>query len=630
MKRLGQHWKRTILLLLLLALLLKTSLIGWHVYDLWRHATRLRALANNPASLLQAAAPARVCSELLSVERALSGLRADLGFALRPGWLPARAARENLLVIDCLLQLGINLTRTGQRATEGLQPIVDAFLSKQGAADGQNSQSMTEVLFAGLLQARPILQETEQQIQRSYEEIVDLQSERLWPVLAHGLSLGIHYLGLGRTGLGAAILAPALLGEAGPVNYLLLAENSDELRATGGFISTMGLMTLERGKLLQMNIQDSYSYDHFSVDHPDPPQPMRQYMGIDLWATRDGNWSPDFPTTARAVEDLYHLENTGAISAVVAFDLYAVQAVVRAVGPLDLPKYGDQINGDNVLSKMRDYWSEPQPADWQTHRKDFVGVMASAVLENLQQPEQLDHLGGLVQMLKQILDERHIQAYFYLPAAQELLTQQGWDGAVLSNSGGDYVLALDTNMGYNKVNVNVEKRMEYQVTLAHAAAPTARLTITYINHSRVQTECEQYHLYRAAQYDLWTNDCYWNYLRLYVPDGSTLISTKGLSEIENLPGEKEKAVWGGFLLVPAAESRTVQFVYTLPTMESDSYSLLLQKQAGTEAVPVTVRLILPVGQTPVSMSPLPYLQESNVLLYGLDLRQDRFLFVKLR
>jgi len=620
-KPLPSLW-RSGLLLLALVVLVEAVYLGWHVGALAVHATRLRTLARNPGDLLQAQGPTRLKAELDGIEVDLRALRAQLGFVLHPVWLARGAIVQNLGAVDLLLSVGADLARAGQGVADGLQSVVAAVRSRP------QGQSTSEALFVGLGQARPYLREAELQLGGPDEALALLTEVRLWPPLARGVALLDHYVWLARMGLRGAVAAPTLLGEDGPVTYMLLAQNSDELRASGGFISTISLLTLERGKLGELVVRDSYAYDQFTVDHPFAPEPMQRHMGIILWTTRDGNWSPDFPTTVRDVESLYHLENAGEISGVAAFDLQAVQAVLRAVGPLELEQYGDRVDADNVLGKMRDYWSAPTPTGWREHRKDFVGVMASALLQRLQSPAQLEQLGGLLQALRRTVQEKHIQLYFHQADAQRLLASGGWDGSLAESTRGDYLLALDTNMGYNKVNVNVDKRIEYEVTLGHDTAPTATLTITYVNHSVPPTTCLQFKDSRS--YSVWMEDCYWNYLRLYVPAGSQLLAAEGVTETETLPPERGHGVWGAFLLVPGGESHTVRFTYRLPDWGMGHYSLLVQKQAGTDAVPCAVYVVLPEGAAVLSSSPAPRTAEGRVLRYDLHLREDRSIDLILR
>ncbi len=633
-----------ILALVVLLVFVKAVLVGRHVYALWQHGLRLKGLASNPTAVLSPEVPPQIASDLGGTARALRGLRSEMGWVLRPVWLPWRAGRENLLAVDELLRVGAELAEAGEVASAGLQPMTGAMAARE-TTPGQG-KPMSEVLFEGLVEAQPYLRQAADRVGQAAKDVSAMQAERLWSPLSWLVPKLAEYLQLGHAGLEAAVTTPSLLGGESPAHYLLLAQNSDELRATGGFVTGIGVVTVDKGKPLDLTIRDSYDFDKFTVDHPYAPEAMQRYMGIILWVTRDGNWSPDYPTAAQAVEDLYHLENHTEIEGVVAFDMPALQALVKAVGPLYIEEYDDQIDASNVLQKAREYWAPTVPEgktlrewldeqgwaqveeDWWTHRKDFMGLLAEALMAKLQAGGQADQLSELLWTVKRAIDEKHIQLYFHEPAVQELLVLAGMDGALQDSEGGDYLLALDTNMGYNKVNLNVEKRMAYEVTVGQGDAAQASLTITYENHSPPQAECV--HRPRIAQtYEGMAQDCYWNYLRVYVPLGSELLHAEGVTETETL-SEHGKTVFTTFMVVPAAESHTVRFTYRLPAMDSGAYRLLVQKQAGTDAVPLTVRLVLPSGVGVLSAAPEPESQEGEAVSFDLSLRRDRSVQVKLR
>lgn len=629
------------LLLVLLALLVKGALVGRHVYALWRHGTQLRGLARNPGALLNEGAPAQIKALLAGIEQALRGLRAELQPVLRPLWLPWRAARENLLAADELLRVGTELTQAGQVASTGLEPIVSAMTAPPTSEEAQETQEMSKALFAGLVDARPYFDEAAQQVDPLCGDIAALALGNLWAPLDTVMPTLEYYLRLGHAALQAAAAAPTLLGETHPTTYMILIQNSDELRPTGGFITGIGLVTVEQGKISQLSIMDSYDVDNFTVDHPYAPEPMQRYMNIFLWVTRDGNWSPDFPTAAQAVKDLYHLENSTPISGMLALDMYALQALLEAVGPVQVWRYKESIDGDNVLEKLREHWAPELPErlsdspEWRkrrwlrAHRKDFMTTLGRKLMKKIQAQSQPARLVKLLRALRQAMDEKHILLYFHEPAAQELLAAGGWDGTVGRNPGGDYLLALDTNMGYNKVNLNVEKSIEYDVTLGNDTAPLAALTITYHNHSPAQATCE--HTTGITRtYEQRAQGCYWNYLRVYVPPGSQLLAVEGITETETLTNQHGKTVFASFMVVAGGETRVVRFKYRLPYGFEDEYSLLVQKQAGTDAVPLAVQIALPPGVRASSVDPKPQNEVRGLLSYDLDLRQDRSLLIEFR
>lgn len=635
----NQKWWRcllpTVLVLVLLAVLANAWLLGRDLHTLWTRGMRLKTLAQDPTALFQAGELAQAKADLEDVEHAVLALRAHLQPVLRGAWCPWRAAREHLQAGDRGMQMGAELARVGQIVCEGIAPIVEA------AEPAEGSRAASEALFLGLVAARPHFQEAERRVSRLGEDAAVLAKVDLCRPADHAVSILADYLRLGRSALAAATAAPLLLGELEAAQYLILAQNSDELRPTGGFITSIGRLALEQGAIRELAVGDSYAVDQFTVDHPFAPEPMQRHMGVILWTTRDGNWSPDFPTAARDVEDLYHLENPGHLNGVIAFDIWFLEAIVRAVEPLELEGYDGYVTGDNIVQKMREYWfvelphetigwSWSEKRDWlRAHRKDFLGPLNRALVQKVQKQSDPRQLAKLLRVVQQAMDQKHLQLYFDEPAVQELLATAGWDGALDHMHGADQLLVLDTNMGYNKVNVNVTQEIDYEVALSRDDRAQATLTITYHNGSPWRPTCE-HPVALTKTYEMMTEGCYMNYLRVYVPPGSELVASGGFTETATVADEEGKTVFATFFVVPTAETRTVHFVYSLPLDCAEEYRLLVQKQAGTDAVPLTVRIALPLGTGVLSAEPEPSSRQQGAVSYDWNLRRDRSVVLRLR
>ena len=82
-----------------------------------------------------------------------------------------------------------------------------------------------------------------------------------------------------------------LLGgtDSGPKTYLILVENEDELRPTGGFITAVGKVVIWNGQLVDLNIADSYSVDDINKAYPAAPWQMQDMkLGIILLIMNPG------------------------------------------------------------------------------------------------------------------------------------------------------------------------------------------------------------------------------------------------------------------------------------------------------------------------------------------------------
>jgi hypothetical protein len=642
---------RLVLWLVVAGLVVALAGLGYRVWRIWRAARPLlqqvdtaRALAADPATV----DPATLAPLVVETHTGLVAVRDEarpfLALASHLGWVPGIG--PDLKALPLLLDIAVDLSGAGEVALEGLAPLLD-LVSAGGAAEGQDTLALA---VHTLVEAQPQLEAAQALLQQAEERRARIGTAPLSPRLARLVDMLDRALPLAQAGIEAARLAPGLLGVSGPRTYLLMAQNSDELRPTGGFITGAGPVTVDNGNI-KFSFRDSYFVDDFSKPYGDPPRPLYDYMGSELWVFRDANWSPDFPTSARKAAELYTYGQGLVVDGVIAFDQQTAARVIAALGPIPVEGWEEPITGDNFIRLVRQAWNpsdEGVSGEWARTRKEFLGQLAQTVLSRVrEQPKAVDW-AGLGRALWQALQERHLLLCLKDPAAASLLHRQGWDGA-LRASEGDYLMAVDANLGFNKVNPYVERRLEYQVALDTDGAARGTLTIHY-QHNRPGdgTPCNQRATYAKGErvtYEGLMEGCYWNYLRVYVPEGSHLQTASphptpatyllrgedAAGEAEVLPDEvlpdKGKAAFGQFFVVERGRALATRFEYALPRVARSSegqwhYTLLIQKQPGTDRTPVSLTIVLPPGTQLLVATPTPRVENERTLTFALKLDTD--------
>jgi hypothetical protein len=222
------------------------------------------------------------------------------------------------------------------------------------------------------------------------------------------------------------------------------------------------------------------------------------------------------------------------------------------------------------------------------------------------------------------------------------LSEVGWDGAIRATEG-DYLYVVDTNMGFNKVNALVRERLEYVVDLVDLDRPRAVLTVHH-QHTldRPDAVCEHRPRYGKTYRDMMER-CYWDYLRVYVAVGSQLMDATphevpgeallsgrpSPAEVRVGPYEQGHNVFATLFMLRPQETLETRFEYTLPrqilrrTKEGIEYTLLVQKQPGTRALPLSVRLLLPAEAELVCSEPQPVDVGTAEQQYTLSLLADQ-------
>ena len=439
-----------------------------------------------------------------------------------------------------------------------------------------------------------------------------------------------------------------LAGLWAPHTYLVLAQNEDELRPTGGFITGVAVVTLSGGRVTDMRLGDANSVDDLHQAYPSPPDPLLRYMGSEMWLLRDANWSPDFPTSARQAAALYQLGQGVHIDGVAAFDEAALQSLLAVTGPVSVPGLSQPVTSANFLTLLRAAWSAApgttQAATWRTQRKDFMGPLAKALLAQLKSVRDPRTVLALAAAARAALDQHHVLVY--LPGGtslSNLLARNGWDGAVSPGSQ-DYLRVVDANIGFNKVNAAIDESLSYRVDLTNPAQPSASLTVAYTSTVATPKACVDFGVANhSTQYSDYLQDCYWDYWRVLLPAGARVLSaprnavpgSELLSgQADDNPaqvttGEAGTTEVAGVFVLPTTQTKATQLRYNLPATviarsagSQAAYRLRVQKQPGTGALPLDVTIAYPAGWTIKSTSTPVRASTPGETQFSLNLETD--------
>lgn len=137
--------------------------------------------------------------------------------------------------------------------------------------------------------------------------------------------------------------------------YLVLLQNSAELRPTGGFIGSVAVASFSDGRLTNLDVEDVYTFDGQLKGHVDPPGPVRDLLGQEHWYLRDSNWDPDFLEAGSRAAWFYEKETGTNVDGVVAINSSFITRILAATGPVDVPDYNDRITADNFYGKSLYY-----------------------------------------------------------------------------------------------------------------------------------------------------------------------------------------------------------------------------------------------------------------------------------
>ncbi|MCJ7432322.1 MAG: DUF4012 domain-containing protein [Anaerolineales bacterium] len=653
--------------------LLAIAFLGWETGGLYQHALSIEQKADaleaylNPTTKLEQIPEIAIKVHDLSMD--IDALQSEtepyLWMAAYCEWIPQYGG--TLSQADDLLALAQNLASASDEGLTAITPIIKTSL--------QNNQPLEMMdLLLQLQEASPQLLDAQVMLAQAQAARERIDAERLTPKIKRIVTERIDPLFESISGafpmedaLTLVSVAPKLLGsgKAGPQTYLILMQNEDELRPTGGFLTAVSSAVLKDGKLIGINFESSELVDDFSKPYPIPPWQFEEFMNIEMLLFRDSNWFTDFPTTVSWAEYFYSYTRAASAYGVIAVDMHVIARLLETLGPVSVDNVSYPITSENVLEYMRSAEEKPpkgvKKGEWD--RKQFIGKLAQPLLEKILKARGQTWT-KLTPVLMELLDEKHMLLQIDDEEVSKLLERRNWDGAVRVPGNSDYLMVVDTNMGYNKANAVMEMALEYNVDMTALASPASLLRVRQTNRSNVDIPCEPWSTGRYILpsmpsgtipdtiYNI--DECYSGYLRIYTPANTSLlrstpreIPAESTMLGETIPARTDDLgdediigaqVFGAMIITPTHQTTETEFEYRLPvgvvTQDAEdnklwTYHLKVQKQPGTLAHPFTLTLRLPVGARIESAS-ISFAENDGAWMTQLDLKRDVWIEVQFR
>ena len=492
-----------------------------------------------------------------------------------------------------LIPLAVEAAQAGMIGCDALNIVVANLHGTLGGGSQHLTQKNLTSIKNDVTRVQAILNSVTGQIKQL--QPADLQLDaRLGPAVAAFRSQGSLIATSLQDMQSLLSVAPALLGTGQPAAYLIEQLDSTELRPGGGFIGNYGIATFTGGQLAGIHMQDTYLLDNAyqAAGHSTPlPAEYSWYTLAPTYTLRDSNLDADFPTVARYGEQQYHTEGGNvALQGVIAITPWFIQNALKITGPIAVPEYNETITAQNLVDRIHYYQLQeaalkagdvPSPDGHSSLRKRFTEILFEHFFERLRQvaPTAMPQIFSL---LTSSLHTKDLQIYLNPPAGEKLLLQYHL-AADIQAPAGDSLMVVDANIQSNKANYFMTYTLQDQITLDSAGNATHHTVLTY---NWPQSQANQ-------QNDYGHTDAYTDYVRVYIPSGSTIQAQSGWEPKGTSTAFKREVVAGLFTL-PAGQTGVIDLTWTVHAAASHDahgwhYHYLLQKQAG-----ITWKLNIPL------------------------------------
>ncbi len=483
---------------------------------------------------------------------------------------------------------------TAQVVINDLKPYADLLgLKGKGTFSGGSAQERLATAVLTLGKITPDIGPIGDQLAKVQTEI-DAIDQNHYPAWLFGKTIGTD-IGQAKTYVDEIVVGvnqarpfitvlPTLLGENSPQKYFIIFQNDKELRPGGGFITGYAIFQLDKGAITPEVSADIYPLDDSIPNKPQAPAPLVKYLHLTnpVYNLRDSNLSPDYLTNINVFKQMYEKSpNYEPVDGYIAID---TDVLMKTIGILDHQVYAGGINFTDANDPTCDcpqalYELEndiSRPVNYQrTNRKSLLGVLLSAILQKSLQSSPKKYWGPLFQAMLDLTAQKHILFDLNNTSAQTGLEALNAAGQVKSFNG-DYLMINDANFGGDKANLYTTESVQNQYNVASDGTITKTVTINYTNN-HAPSDCS------LADGGLCLNADLRDWVRIYVPQGSTLVNNIGSEVKMTTYNELGKTVFDGFLTIRPLSKATYTVTYTLPfkLQSGSTLPVLIQKQAGT-------------------------------------------------
>lgn len=416
--------------------------------------------------------------------------------------------------------------------------------------------------------------------------------------------------------LGYVQFVERLAGSRGEKRYIVLFQNTSELRPTGGFPGSYGIMVFEDGKFKEIYADDVYNIDGQLRELYVPPLQLQHITPN--WAMRDAAWFIDFNESADKVMMFYEKESGRRVDGVITINPKIVSHILDSIGGLAMPEYGLTLTGKNFLSEVQNEveYGENKTQD---RPKQIIIDMVPRLLAKLISVDRTTWL-SVVQAFMAGMDGHDILMHFTDEKLQQFVRERGFAGNV-ENVNSDYLMVALTNIKGSKADAVTDTSLVLNTRLEQSSV-RQMLAITR-RHNGGKSKYGFYNKQNPS------------FVRVLVPKGSKLIRISGNSSLSHAPmmnypktdflrdpdlerleatmrreqgiivfEESGKTEFGFWMVVDPGEIKTVEIEYEVPAAYARSdYELYVQKQPGLELSQFEWILGVPSGRIVSDASP---------------------------
>jgi ribosomal protein S18 acetylase RimI-like enzyme len=245
--------------------------------------------------------------------------------------------------------------KAGLKSVEAVVPYADVlgFKGEGSYTGGGTAEDRLKIILETLAKIMPIFDEITQEVAAATDDLHKINPQR-YPEQLKGMPVRQYITQAQEVSKGAVTAMtefrpaiekiPYLAGADGKrKKYMMLFQNDNELRPTGGFLTAFAIIFVENGKVTLDKSDDIYEMDKkFTKKLPIPPVLGKYLTTEKKFNLRDMNIYPDFRASMELFTENYKSVRgePSDFDGVIAIDTTVLTETLKVLGPVDVPGYG--------------------------------------------------------------------------------------------------------------------------------------------------------------------------------------------------------------------------------------------------------------------------------------------------
>ena len=424
---------------------------------------------------------------------------------------------------------------------------------------------------------------------------------------------------------------PPFLGADEPRAYFVGSSNPTELRGSGGFIGAFTILRVDDGQMSFdpfRPIQDLRNLPASEVPTVDPSLNARYdaFGGGGSWLNI--NLTPDFPSAATAIEQLYAAVEGEELDGTILVDPFAFEALLAITGPVEIAPVG-AVGADDVVQFVGyDAYAVLEDDEL---RKRVIGDVATATLERFLEGAGADDVVALGGAVVDLVARESILLHSRHDDEQAAFVELGAAGGIRENPG-DLLSVVVNSASGSKIDWFATRTLQYDVELAEDGFAVGTLVAGFGNDAPSEGEPEYIigpntPLLTAGESLLWVST--------YCAPGCTFLDVPDAGWDE-LPSEASvelgNPVVSTWLLIPPGQARELVWTFQVPGAWEERgsdrvYRLAYDHQPQIRATTVEVAVHVPPGFEPRDL-PADARLDGDVVVWRTDTDRDATLEIR--